>query len=119
MDLSPDKEGSPCLEVFRLNPDYEVIDFDIYRYDGETETVDGFALEVSNEDETQQRLAHYEFSYETRDEPPKLRSFVSLHNNMFSSLELSPRRGLIALHSSEANIINVYQLKDDEILEKK
>jgi len=109
----------PTSEAFCLNPEYKALDFDIYRYNAETEIIEGFALEVSVEDETMQRLTHYEFSGERKDEPPKLKSFISLHNNIFSSLKLSPRRSLIALHSSEANIINVYQLKDDEILEKK
>ena len=120
-DEMDDAESIPLnySEAFRLNPEFKALDFDIYRFHAETEMFEGFALEVSVEDETLHRLTHYEFSRERKGESPKVKSFVSLHNNQFSSLELSPRRSLIALHSSEANIVNVYQLKDDDTLEKK
>lgn len=119
-DLGEEEEGRAVAEAYRLSPDYRVLDFDLFLYHVRDRVAEGFALEASVEDETQQRLVHYEFFYDERDEPPHVKSFISLHNHNFTSMELSVRRSLLALHSVESNIIHVFQLKDDgQILLKK
>jgi hypothetical protein len=72
-DEMDDGEAIPLnySEAFRLNPEFKALDFDIYRFHAETETFEGFALEVSVEDETLHRLTHYEFTRDRKDESPK------------------------------------------------